>query len=215
MKLYNYWRSQSSYRIRIALNLKRLDWEYAAVDTANGEQHGIAYRKIHPNGQIPVLDDGNNRVFQTMAITEYLEETYPDPPLYPNDPVERARVRSFILTCTCEAQQRTGRRIRDYVEERFGSEILKEWYEYWTPRSLEMLEKLVAGHPMTGDFVHGDTPSAADCFLVPYIYQGSYRDADYTTIPTLKRIVDNCLSLSAFQRAHPDNQPDVAPDSRF
>ncbi len=215
MKLYNYWRSQSSYRIRLVLNLKGLDWEYVAVDTANGEQHGVVYRRIHPNGQIPVLDDNGKRIFQTMAIAEYLEEAYPDPALYPSDPIERARVRAFILTCTCEAQQRTGRRIRDYVEERFGLEILKEWYEYWTPRSLEMLEKLVADHPMTGDFVHGDTPGAADCFLVPYFYQGSYRDPDYAATPTLKRIVDNCLELPAFMNAHPDRQPDVAPDSRF
>ncbi|HAA91766.1 MAG: maleylacetoacetate isomerase [Rhodospirillaceae bacterium] len=215
MKLYNYWRSQSSYRVRIALNLKGLDWEYAPVDLGHGEQHSSEYRKIHPNSQAPVLEDSGHRIFQTMAIVEYLEEAYPVPPLYPADPAERARVRGFILTCTCEAQQRTGRRIRDYVEERFGLEILKEWYDYWTPRSLEMLENLVSDHPMTGEFVHGDTPGAADCFLVPYFYQGSYRTADFSATPTLKRIVDNCLAHPAFEKAHPDNQPDVGPDSRF
>ena len=215
MKLYNYWRSQSSFRIRIALNLKGLDWEYMPLNLTTGEQHGDAYRKIHPNGQAPALEDNGNIIIQTAAITEYLDDAYSQNPLYPADPLERARVRGFVFTCTCEAQQRTGRRVRDYVDERFGREILEEWYAYWTPRNLDMLEQLVAGHPMTGDFVHGDTPGAGDCFLAPFLYQAWMRKADLSDVPTLSRIMENCMALEAFESAKPENQPDVEPIDRF
>jgi len=215
MQLYNYWRSTSSYRIRIALALKGLEYEYVPVNLAKGEQHGAAYRQIHPDGQAPSLVDGGVTVYQTAAIVEYLEEAYPDPPLFPKDAQGRARVRGFILSCVAEMQGRTGRRVRDHVADRYGMDELKAWYAHWAGLNLELLEKLAAGHPDTGDFFHGREPGAADCFLVPAMFNFRLRDTDFSEAPTLVRIEKNCLAHPAFAAAAPENQPDVATDNRF
>jgi maleylacetoacetate isomerase len=215
MQLYSYWRSTSSYRIRIALALKRLEYEYISVNLNNGEQHDPAYRKIHSDGQVPSLVDGETIIHQTAGIVEYLEEVYPDPSLFPENAAGRARVRGFILACVAEMQGRTGRRVRDYLLERYGMDDLKEWYGHWAVRNLELLEKLVAGHPDTGKFFHGDQPGAADCFLVPALYNLRLRETNLDQAPTLVRIEQNCLTHPAFKAAAPENQIDVAPDTRY
>jgi len=214
MQLFNYWRSTSSYRIRIALALKGLDYEYIPVNLNKNEQHGLVYRKIHPDGQIPTLVDGDMVVIQTAAIVEYLEEVYPSPPLFPKDAMGRARVRGFICTCISEFQGRTGRRVRDHLRDRYGDDHVTEWVAYWAGCHLELLENLVADHPDTGKFFHGDAPGAADCFLVPALYNLGLRNIKLDSFPTLCRIEKNCLAHPAFIAAAPNNQPDVEPDTR-
>ena len=214
MQLFNYWRSTSSYRIRIALALKGLDYEYMPVNLNKDEQHQLAYRKIHPDGQIPTLVDGDTIVYQTAAIVEYLEEVYLSPPLFPKDAVSRARVRGFICACISEFQGRTGRRVRDHIRHRYGDDHVAMWVSYWAKHHLELLEKLVADHPNTGKFFHGDVPGAADCFLVPALYNLGLRNIKLRIPPTLSRIEKSCLAHPAFIAAAPKNQPDVGSDIR-
>ena len=126
LKLYNYWRSTSSYRVRLLLNLKGVPWEYVPVNIPAGEQHGAAYRKISPNGFVPVLVDGDTVVRQTVLIVEYLDKSYPENPLVPLDEAGRRRVMEFLLSVTGDVQGRTQKRVRDYIEEKFSRDVLRE-----------------------------------------------------------------------------------------
>lgn len=215
LKLYNYWRSTSSYRTRILLNLKGIDWEYVPVNINAGDQHGEAYRAISPNGFVPVLVDGDKVIRQTVLIVEHLDKTHPENPLVPNDDEGRTRVMEFLLSLTGDVQGRTQKRVRDYLEENFSRDVLRDWFDFWSAEGLAILEALAAANRPAGRYFHGDTPGAADAFLVAQLFNYGQRGIDLSQAPTLAAIGKECAKLDAFEKAKPENQPDFAPDTRF
>ena len=215
LQLYNYWRSTSSHRARLMLNLKGLDYAYVPVDIPAGEQHGEAYRRLSPNGFVPVLADRGIVVRQTLSIMDYLDERFPDIPLVPRDEAGRLRVRGFVYSLAGDVQGRTQKRVRDYLETRFSRDILVEWFHYWSAESVAILECLAAEDRPPGRYFHGDSPTAADCFLVAQLYNWRRRDVDLTVAPTLLKIEQACLDRPDFEAGAPENQPDMAPDPRY
>lgn len=212
MKLYSYWRSSTSYRARIALNLKGLDYEIVPVHLLRdgGEQRKADYKALNPQGVLPTLIDGDAVLTQSLAIVEYLDETHPNPPLLPADAAGRARVRAFSQAVACEIHPLTNLRVLQHLTGAMGrSEDEKlAWYRHWTADGLAALEALVAGHPATGSFVHGEAPTMADLCLVPQMYNARRFSIDLAAYPTLLRIDEQCRSLEAFAKAAPEAQPD-------
>ena len=215
LKLYNYWRSTSSYRVRLLLNLKGVPWKYVPVNILEGEQHGAAYRKISPNGFVPVLVDGDAVVRQTVLMVDYLDRTYPDNPLVPADDAGRRRVMEFLLSVTGDVQGRTQKRVRDYIEENYSRDMLRSWFDFWSAEGLAIMEGLARQDRPPGRYFHGDTPGAADAFLVAQLVNYRGRSVDFSSAPTLLAIEEACAKLDAFEQAKPEHQPDVAPDPRF
>lgn len=213
MKLYDYFRSSAAFRVRIALNLKGLDYECAFVHLTRdgGEQFSDQYRQVNPQTLVPALDDDGQVVTQSLAIIEYLEETHPEPPLLPANAVERARVRGIALAIACDIHPIDNLRVLNYLTNELGvsDEARTKWYRHWVEIGLNAVEALVAGHPMTGRFCHGDTPSVADLCLVPQIFNAKRFDCDLSGCPELVRINDACLEVPAFANASPPNQPDA------
>ncbi len=212
MKLYNYFRSSASYRVRIALNLKGLDYEYLSIHLTRGggEQFAPGFQALNPQALVPALQDGAHTLTQSLAIIEYLEETRPQPRLLPADPVARARVRSLALAIACEIHPLNNLRVLNYLTKTLGvSEDAKvAWYRHWVAVGLEAVEAQVAAGP-AGQFCVGDTPGLADCCLVPQLFNARRFGCDLTAYPTLLAIEKNCDALEAFQRAAPGKQPDA------
>ncbi|MGC2854342.1 maleylacetoacetate isomerase [Novispirillum sp. DQ9] len=213
MKLYSYWRSSTSYRARIALNLKGLDYEIVPVHLLRdgGEHRKADYMALNPQGILPTLVDGATVLTQSLAIVEYIDETHPTPPLLPADAAGRARVRAFSQAVACEIHPLTNLRVLKHLTGVLGhSEDDKlAWYRHWTAEGLRALEEMVAGHPATGTFVHGDAPTLADLCLVPQMYNARRFSIDLTPYPTLVRIDEACRALPAFAQAAPEAQPDA------
>lgn len=213
MKLHNYFRSSASYRVRIALNLKGLAYDYLAVHLRRngGEQFDPDFRALNPQQLVPVLDTGEHRLTQSLAIIEYLDETYPDPPLLPQAPWERARVRALALAIACEVHPLNNLRVLDYLAREFGasSETQAAWYRHWVKLGLGAFEAELAGNPQTGQFCQGDRPSLADCCLIPQLFNARRFNCDLDAYPTLLGIEHNCNALAAFRDAAPDCQPDA------
>lgn len=213
MKLHNYFRSSASYRVRIALNLKGLTYDYLPVHLRRngGEQFAPEFGALNPHQLVPVLETGEHRLTQSLAIIEYLDETHPDPPLLPPSPWERARVRALALSVACEIHPLNNLRVLDYLDHELGvsGPARAAWYQHWVALGLGALETQVAGNPRTGRFCHGDTPSLADCCLVPQLYNARRFNCDLTAYPTLLGIELNCNALPAFRDAAPDCQPDA------
>ncbi len=209
MKLYGYWRSSASYRLRIALNLKGIEREEVEINLLDGEQRGPEYLAINPQGLVPSLEEGGRIFGQSLAILEYLEETHPDPPLLPSNPAERARVRQLALVIACEIHPLQNSGVRQHLREAHGFDGDDEdaWLKHWILRGLAALETLVAGHSETGAFCHGDTPTLADICLVPQLYNARRGGFDLAPYPSLLRIDEKCLGLDAFARAAPEQQP--------
>lgn len=218
MKLYNYFRSSASYRVRIALNLKGLSYEYVSVHLTRGggEQFKEQYRALNPQSLVPVLEDGEHALTQSLAIIEYLEETHPTPPLLPAAPLERARVRALAQLVACEIHPLNNLRVLGYLTGKLGvsDDAKTQWYHHWVALGLQALEAQVASHPNTGKFCHGDTPTLADCCLVPQLANARRFNCPLSDYPTLLRIEENCNALSAFQKASPARQPDAEPPPR-
>jgi maleylacetoacetate isomerase/maleylpyruvate isomerase len=213
LKLYTFFRSSAAYRVRIALNLKGLAYEAVPVHLSRGggEQHAPAYRKLNPQSLVPVLQDGERALAQSLAIMEYLEEVYPLPPLLPNNPAARARVRSLALAIACEIHPLNNTRVLGYLSGPMGlgDEAKRTWYHHWIALGLGALEARLAAERETGSFCHGDAPGLADCCLVPQLANARRFKCDVSPYPTLLRIEKNCQALDAFQRAAPDLQPDA------
>jgi maleylacetoacetate isomerase/maleylpyruvate isomerase len=212
MKLYTYYRSTAAYRVRIALNLKGLPYEAVPVHLLRSEENDPAYRALSPLGTIPALlaDDGS-ALTQSLAIVEYLDEIHPRPALLPADPLERARVRALALTIACDIHPLNNLRVLNYLKQNFGvsEEQKNAWYRHWVADGLMACERLLAGHPATGDFCHGDTPTVADCCLVPQVFNARRFDCPLDEMPTIRRIAARCEELPAFAAAAPSNQPDA------
>jgi maleylpyruvate isomerase len=211
MKLYNYFITSASYRVRIALALKGLEYEYRSVNVRKGEQLSPAYRDINPQGLVPVLEDGGRLLHQSLAIIEYLDEVYPEPPLLPRDPVERNRVRSLAMIVAAEIHPLNNLRVLKYLTDVLGvTEAQKlAWYAHWVQTGFVALERRLAAEPGTGRFCHGDTPGLADIALVPQVSNARRFSVDLTPFPTIVRIDAACRELPAFRGAEPAAQPDA------
>jgi maleylacetoacetate isomerase len=211
MKLYTYFRSSAAFRVRIALNLKGLAYEPAFVHLPKGEHRAPAYGALNPQGLLPALDVGGRLLTQSLAILEYLEETHPAPPLLPKDPLERARVRSLAMLVACEIHPVNNLRVLQHLKRALGQseEQVNAWYQHWIGDGLAKFEAdLVNGKP-TGKFCHGDTPTMADCCLVPQIFNAQRYKCDTTPYPNIMRVFAACMNLDAFDRAQPAKQPDA------
>ncbi len=211
MRLYTYFRSGTSHRVRIALNLKGLAYESVPVHLLKGEQRQADYRALNPQGLLPLLDDGDVRVSQSLAIIEYLDRTRPDPPLLPADPAGQARVRSLALTVACEMHPLANLRVLRYLKAPLGLDqpTRDAWSRHWMDEGFAALERRLATEPETGRFCHGDTPTLADVCLVPQVVSAERWATDLTPYSTVRRIHSACMELDAFVRAMPANQPDA------
>ena len=209
VKLYDFHSSSTSFRVRIALNVKGVEVEHVPVEI--GDVGKADFRELNPQANVPVLIDGGVELFQSFAIIEYLEETRPEPPLLPKNLDERARVRALSLWIACEIQPLNTVRTLRHLKERYGvNEIdLGNWQLHWCATGFDALEQQLAASSYTGKFCHGDAPTMADCFLVPQIYnsQRPLVGCDLGKWPTLARIYQTCLALPEFERALPQNQP--------
>ena len=213
MKLYSYFRSSAAYRVRIALNLKGLAYETVPVHLTRGGGEPLApgYRKLNPQALVPVLQDGERALSQSLAIMEYLEEIHPQPPLLPKDPAARARVRALALAVACDLHPLNNLRVLNYLTGPMGlgDDAKQTWYRHWIAEGLGALEASLAGDPETGRFCHGDAPGLADCCLIPQLANAHRFKCDVSPYPTLLKIEKNCQALDAFLRAAPDQQPDA------
>lgn len=213
--LYSYWRSSAAYRVRIGLALKGLPYSTRAVHLVKdgGEQHAAAYRAENPQGLVPMLVHAGQRIHQSMAILEYLDECFADTPrLLPDAPVGRARVRALAQVIACDIHPLNNLRVLQYLKRELAAEqgTVDAWLLHWMAEGFAALEAMLAASNDTGDFCHGDTPSLADCCLVPQLYNARRFALDLAPFPTLTAIEARCLALPAFIAALPENQPDAA-----
>ncbi len=217
MKLYSYFRSSASYRVRIALNLKGLPYEVVPVHLLKngGEQFSPEYRKLNPDALVPALIDEasgeNHALTQSLAIIEYLEESHPTPPLLPASPADRAFVRGIALSIACDIHPINNLRVLRYLVRNLNvSEDDKNaWYRHWCEQGLASIETMLARDKRVGTFCYGDTPTLADCCLIPQIANAQRLNCDLSPMPTIMRINEACLALDAFKKAAPASQPDA------
>lgn len=213
MKLYSYFRSSAAYRVRIALNLKGLEYETVPVHLLKdgGQQHSDAYKALNPTELIPTLVDGELAIGQSMAILEYLEEAYPEPALLPADAAGRARVRAIAQSIACDIHPLNNLRVLKHLKRGLGVDdaTKDEWYRHWINVGLTSVEALLAGNPATGRYCHGDQVTLADVVLVPQVFNARRYDCDLSAMPTIVRIADTCAQIEAFARAEPARQPDA------
>lgn len=213
MKLYSYFRSSASFRVRIALNLKGIahDAEYVHLTRGGGEQFRAPFRGINPQAQVPALEDGGAILTQSLAILEYLEETHPAPPLLPADPMGRARVRAMAQLIACDIHPINNLRVLSYLTKDLGvgAEAKTAWYRHWVETGLGALEELLARDPATGTYCHGEVPGMADACLVPQVFNARRFECDLSACPTVVRIAEACQKLEPFAKAAPAAQPDA------
>lgn len=214
LQLYSYWRSSAAYRVRIGLNLKGLSYDTLPVHLVRdgGEQHKAEFRAANPQGLVPVLRHGSRSFRQSMAILEYLDETWPSPPLLPSLARDRARVRALAQAVACEIHPLNNLRVLQHLENSLGvdADAREQWVRHWIGEGFAAIEAMLAEHPSTGRYCEGDTPTLADCCLVPQVYNARRFKLDMTPYPTITRIEAECLALPAFEAARPENQPDAA-----
>jgi maleylpyruvate isomerase len=213
MKLYTFFRSSASYRVRIALNLKGLGYEHVPIHLrrGGGEQFSPAYKAKNPQALVPTLEDGGRTLTQSLAIIEYLEERYPEPPLLPKDLADRAAVRAMALVLACEVHPIQNLRVLNYLKSEFklGDAETIRWAQQWIGLGFTALEKMVLAAPKRGKFCLGDTPTLADLCLVPQLGNARRFGCDLSGFPTLVGIDAHCCTLPAFIKAAPENQPDA------
>jgi maleylpyruvate isomerase len=213
MKLYTFFRSSASYRVRIALNLKGLTYEQMPIHLrrGGGEQLSAAYKRINPQSLVPALED-NDRVFtQSLAIIEYLEEKYPNPPLLPAAAADRALVRSMAMIIACEVHPIQNLRVLTLVKQKYNQtdEQVNQWAQHWIDLGLSALEQMILAQPNRGNFCFGDTPTLADICLVPQLGNARRYGCELSHYPTILSIEKTCLMIPAFANAAPEKQPDA------
>ncbi len=211
MRLYTYYRSSAAYRVRIALNLKGLVYEAIPVHLRTNEQNAAAYRAINPQGLIPTLTEDGRAIGQSLAIIEYLDEVHPEPPLLPQEPRARARVRQIAFAVACDIHPLNNLRMLRHLKERLrqDDDALTVWQHHWMAEGFAAIEILLADSPDTGRFCHGNTPGLADICLVPQLYNARRVGLDLAPYPTMMRIEAACQEVAAFAAAHPARQPDA------
>jgi maleylacetoacetate isomerase/maleylpyruvate isomerase len=210
MKLFSFWRSLATYRVRIALNLKSLDREVIEVDILKGHQRDPRYRAVNPQMLIPALDDGSGRVlFQSLALMEYLDEIHPQPPLLPQEPWARARVRALAQIVACDAHPLIVPRIRNYLEHelKLDEAARLKWIRHWFAEAFQALETHLSRDPETGRFCHDNQITIADICLASHVVGGEFFHMDIAPYPTVRRVFDACMQDKAFADAHPLKQP--------
>lgn len=214
MKLIGYFRSSAAFRVRIALNLKGIAVEHASRHLRKGEQASPDYVAINPQKLVPamVLDSGEV-LTQSLAILEFLEETHPEPPLLPRDPVGRARVRALSLIAAADIHPIQNLRVMGYLREKFGQteESAFAWSRHWIETGFDAYEASIAANPETGRYSHGNSPTMADMCLVPQVFNAGRFKVDMKRYPTIQRIFDTCMKHPAFDAAQPAKQPDAEP----
>lgn len=213
MKLYNYFRSSASFRVRIALNWKRLPFEYIAVHLtkAGGEQLTPAFRAVNPEALIPVLDDDGHVLTQSLAIIEYLDEMHPQPPLLPADPAARAYVRAVALAIACDIHPLNNLRVLRYLVRtlKVSDEQKNTWYRHWVEEGLAALEARLVAEGRTSRYALGDTVTLADVVIVPQVFNAQRYECRLDHAPLVMRIFDHCMQLPEFADAQPARQPDA------
>ena len=212
MKLYTFFRGSSPFRLRIALNLKGLPYESVPVHLGRNEHQRAEFGTVNPQQLLPalVLEDGQV-LTQSLAIMEYLEEKHPVPALLPKDPYGRARVRALSLLVACEIHPLNNKRTLDYLRSGAGrsEEQVADWYRHWIDDGLGKLEAAMTRDSVSGRYAHGDTPTMADCCLVPQVFNAQRYKNDTARFPTVMRVYAECMKLEAFDRAQPAKQPDA------
>lgn len=213
MKLYTFFRSSASYRVRIALNIKGLTYEQVPIHLrrGGGEQLGAAYKAINPQALVPALEDNGKILTQSLAIIEYLEETHPTPPLLPTGPADKALVRGMAMVIACEVHPIQNLRVLNYVKARYNQTDaqINDWAQHWIDLGLSALEQMIAAQPQRGKFCFGEMPTLADICLVPQLGNARRYGCDISKHPTILQIEKSCLALPAFADAAPEKQPDA------
>ncbi len=213
MKLYTFFRSSASHRVRIALNMKNIPYDQAPIHLrrGGGEQLMAAYKSINPQALVPALEDNGKILTQSLAIIEYLEEKYPEPPLLPADPADKAFVRSMALVIVCEVHPIQNLRVLNYVKSTYGQTEaqVNQWAQHWIDLGLSALEQMILGQPQRGKFCFGDAPTLADICLIPQLGNARRYGCELSKYPTICEIEQHCLATPAFANAAPEKQPDA------
>jgi maleylacetoacetate isomerase len=209
MELYNYFRSSASYRVRIALALKGLSYDYKAVHIAKNEQFAESYAAVSAARLVPLLRDGDRVITQSLAIIEYLDETHPLPALLPTDALGRARVRSLAQDVACEIHPLNNLRVLRYLVHslKVSEEDKDRWYRHWVETGLEAVERQLVAQPAR--YCHGDKPTLADCVLVPQIFNAQRFKCRTDHVPHVMRVFEACMQLDAFEKTRPEACPDA------
>jgi len=210
MKLYGYFRSSAAFRLRIALNLKKLRYDNASIHLRRGAQRRPDYLGVNPQGLVPALEIDGQRLIQSLPIIEYLDETHPEPPLLPGDAAGRARVRALAAIVACDIHPLNNLRVLRYLQNSLGhgQDAIAAWYNHWIAAGFAAFERLLAEDRRTGAFCHGEAPGLADIALVPQVVNAERYRLDLAPYPAIMRIFNTCMQLDAFAAAHPEQQPD-------
>lgn len=213
MKLYTFFRSSASYRVRIALNLKGLSYERAPIHLrrGGGEQLSAAYKAINPQALVPALEENGRVLTQSLAIVEYLEETHPEPALLPREPADRALVRSMAMIIACEVHPIQNLRVLNYVKKEYRQtdEQVNHWAQHWIDLGLGALEQMIVAQTQRGKFCFANTPTLADICLVPQLGNARRYGCDLSKYPAILQIEKHCMAIPAFADAAPEKQPDA------
>ncbi|NND60351.1 MAG: maleylacetoacetate isomerase [Gammaproteobacteria bacterium] len=211
LRLYDYWRSSAAYRVRIALNLKELNYDSVAIDLARGEHADASHARRNPQGLVPVLEHDGRHLTQSLAIIEYLEEMFPPRRLLPADPVDVARVRAMAQLIACDIHPLNNLRVLKYLVDPLGAgeQEKRAWYHHWVATGFSAFEKMLED-PRAGDFCHGDQPGLADVCLIPQVYNARRFECDLDAYPRIRAVEAACLALDAFTDASPERQADAS-----
>ncbi len=212
MKLTSYFRSTAAYRVRIALNLKQINYDIACINLLSGEQQSADFLSRNPEGLVPTLDTQGRVLAQSMAILEYLEEAYPASPLLPAAPLERAYVRGLAHIIVSDMHPLNNLRVQQYLVNQLGvsEEDKLTWYRHWVAKGFTSLERRLSNNPATGSCCFNHSPTLADVCLIPQVYNARRFDCPLQDYPTIKRIETHCLSLPEFNKAQPERQIDAS-----
>lgn len=212
MKLYTFFRSSASFRVRIAMNYKGLAYEPALVSLPKGEHLEEKYKSVNAQGLVPALEDGGRILTQSLAIIEYLDEAHPGPKLLPSDPVDRHYVRAFSQIIACEIHPLNNLRTLKHIRKAYNldEEGVNTWYRHWIAEGFEMMESFLRRERRSGKFCFRDQVTMADCCLVPQVFNAQRYKCDLAPYPTVTRLHEECMRLDAFVSAQPSNQPDAS-----